>query len=83
MTTEVSDEEYFGAMKLMFQSEGWRLLMEELRSQVPQIESVEDCRDSDDLFFRKGQLATIASLLNFEDTIERAEADSEESSQED
>jgi hypothetical protein len=75
------DEEYFGNLKLMFQSEGWKLLIRDLQDNAAYINSVENTSDVNDLFFRKGQLAVLANLLNLEDVIQRAEADANESSQ--
>jgi len=75
------DEEYFGNLKLMFQSPGWKLLMIDLQNNAAAINSVENTTDINDLFFRKGQLAVIANLLNLEDVIQRAEADASESTQ--
>jgi len=75
------DEEYFGNLKLMFQSPGWKLLMIDLQSNAAAINSVENTTDVNDLFFRKGQLTVIANLLNLEDVIQRAEADASESTQ--
>ena len=75
------DEEYFGNLKLMFQSPGWKLLMIDLHNNAAAINSVENTTDVNDLFFRKGQLAVIANLLNLEDVIQRAEADASESTQ--
>ena len=75
------DEEYFGNLKLMFQSPGWKLLMIDLQNNAAAINSVENTTDVNDLFFRKGQLVVIANLLNLEDVIQRAEADASESTQ--
>lgn len=54
----------------MFRTEGWKVLMEELRNNALQINSVEVTKDNDDLNFRKGQLNILAFLLNMESTVE-------------
>jgi len=72
----LKDEEYFAHLKIMFTTEGWEVLCEELRDQARIISDIQDCKDGDDLQYKKGQLASIATLLNFEDTIKRAEEDS-------
>lgn len=54
----------------MFRTEGWKVLMEELKNNALQINSVEVTKDNDDLNFRKGQLNILAFLLNMESTVE-------------
>jgi len=54
----------------MFRTEGWKVLMEELRNNALQINSVEVTKDNDDLNFRKGQLNILAFILNMESTVE-------------
>ena len=48
------------------------------------INSVEAAKDNEDLYFRKGQLAVIANLLNLEAQIDASEAEAlkEEDSEE-
>jgi hypothetical protein len=75
---DLTDEQYFGEMKLMFNTLGWKTYMIELREQADLINDVQLTSSNDNLNYRKGQLATIASLLNFEDTIKRAENESNE-----
>jgi hypothetical protein len=66
-------EIYYRNMKDMFGSDGWKQLLEDLNSNAVLINSVELTKDSDDLNFRKGQLAVIAGLLNLEAQLEAAE----------
>ena len=61
----------------MFRSEGWKQLISELRSNVGQINSVEMTTDNDNLNFRKGQLAILATILNLETQIDNAHAEAE------
>jgi hypothetical protein len=77
---DLTDEQYFAEMKMMFNTTGWKTYMIELREQADLINDVQMTTSNDNLNYRKGQLATIASLLNFEDTIQRAENESDESS---
>jgi len=67
-------ELYYRNMYRMFASDGWKQLQEDLQNNATVINSVELTKDNDDLRFRKGQLAVIASLLNLEAQIEAAEA---------
>ena len=74
----LTNEDYFGHMKLMFQSDGWTILMRELRDNAISINNLQDVKDERDLDFKRGQLAAIGQLLNFEETILRAEREETE-----
>lgn len=69
------NEEYFAQMKLMMQTPGWQLLLEDLRNNGNAINDVQATKDGDDLYYRKGQLSIIGFILNLEETIRRAEAE--------
>lgn len=73
----LTDEDYFGELKLMFATPGWTILTEELRDNATSINNLQDVKDERDLDYKRGQLAAIGILLNFEDTILRAEKDSQ------
>jgi hypothetical protein len=59
-------EEYTRSMKEMFRSKGWEYFINDIRNGVPNVNSVEVTKDAEDLFFRKGQLAVMANILNLE-----------------
>jgi hypothetical protein len=59
----------------MFGTDGWKQLMEDLKSNAMVINSVEAAKDNEDLHFRKGQLSIIANLLNLEAQIDATEAE--------
>tara|TARA_R110000868_G_scaffold207972_8_gene457135 strand:- start:9497 stop:9730 length:234 start_codon:yes stop_codon:yes gene_type:complete len=75
----MTDEEYYNIMDEMFASDGWKQLIEELADNASNINSVEATKDENDLFFRKGQLNSLAFILNLESTIDhnRKEASNE------
>lgn len=75
MTQEL--ETYFNNYFSMFRSEGWKQLISDLGSNVTQINSVEMTTDNDNLNFRKGQLAILATILNLETQIDNAHAEAE------
>ena len=78
-------ELYYRNIRDMFGTDGWKQFMEDLSSNAMVINSVEAAKDNEDLYFRKGQLAVIANLLNLEaqiDAAEDAEALKEEDSEE-
>jgi len=68
----ITDQEYFNAMDEMFASDGWNLLIGELKENARNINSVEATKDADDLFFRKGQLNSLSFILNLESTIDHS-----------
>jgi len=59
-------ENYYRAYRDMFMSDGWKQLQEDLMSNANIINSVEACKDGNDLSFRKGQLAIIGNIVNLE-----------------
>ena len=79
MTKEL--EVYFANYFEMFRSEGWKQLTD-LNQNVAQINSVEQTTDNENLHFRKGQLAILATLFNLETQINNAEKEAKEEPQE-
>ena len=77
--TEQEDEKYYAAMKEMFKSEGWKYFTEELRENAHVISDLQNVSDEKDLFHKRGKLDTIGLILNFPDTLRRAEEDHDES----
>ena len=74
----LTDEDYFGMFKLMFNSEGWEVLMIELQEQAHTINDVQMCKDSDDLRYKQGQLNILGKLLRLEETLRRTEEEMDE-----
>jgi hypothetical protein len=63
-------EEYYSKYFDLFHNDGWKQLVEELRQNAMLINSVENTKDQEDLFVRKGQLKVLAYLLNFQSNME-------------
>ena len=63
-------EEYYNKYFDLFRTEGWKQLIEELRQNAMMINSVENTKDQEDLYIRKGQLKVLGYLLNFESNME-------------
>ena len=61
-------ELYFRQMNDLFRNEGWQNLIKDMKLNQPNIDSIENTKDVNDLYFRKGQLNIIGFLLNFEET---------------
>jgi len=69
--TEKELEIYFRQMKELFRTEGWQTLIKDLKEQVPLIDSIENTKDNNDLYFRKGQLNILGVILNLETTTDQ------------
>lgn len=63
-------EEYFGHLTDMFRSEGWKILMGELASEVDNLTHIESIKDEQELYYRKGQLLVMKNMLNLESMME-------------
>ena len=61
-------EIYFREMSELFRMEGWQNLIKDLTLNLPLINSIESAKDEKDLYFRKGQLNIIGTILNLEET---------------
>ena len=70
--SDVELEKYYRSFEDMFRSDGWKNLLEDLKGSALNLNSIEACKDEQDLYFRKGQLAFAASILNLETMIEQA-----------
>ena len=63
-------EDYTLSMQELFRSKGWEFFLNDIKGGVPNVNSVEAAKDENDLFFRKGQLAVMANILNLEAQLE-------------
>lgn len=65
-------ETYYNNYFNLFRNDGYKQLIEDLKSNVEAINNVDALKDEADMYYRKGQLNVLASLLNFETTIDNA-----------
>ena len=63
-------EKYYSDLQEMFLTNGWKELIKELADNSVNINSVKATIDNNNLYFRKGQLAILATLLNLESTVD-------------
>lgn len=61
---------YYEELNDMFMTDGWKNFKEEINNSVRLVNTVEQTKDVEDLFFRKGQLAVLAYFLNFETQVD-------------
>jgi hypothetical protein len=73
-------ETYFDNFNQLFNNEGFKQLLEEISVTTKQLNDVQTVKDVEELFFRKGQLAAFATVVNLQATIEatREQAEAEE-----
>ena len=78
MTPEL--ERYFDNYNTLFNHEGFKQLLEEISANAKQLTDIQTVKDQEELFYRKGQVAAFATVLNLQATIEAArdEAEAEE-----
>ena len=78
MNTEL--ETYFDNYNKLFNHEGFKQLLQELSTNATQLADIQTVKDVEDLYFRKGQVAAFATVINLQGTIEaaREQAEAEE-----
>lgn len=81
MTPEL--EVYFNNYNQLFNSEGYRQLINELSENAKQLADIQSVKDSEELFYRKGQVSALATVINLEATITAAREQAEAEEQED
>ena len=80
MTPEL--ERYFDNYNTLFNHEGFKQLIEELTNNAEQLVNIQSIKDQDELFYRKGQVAALATVINLEATITAARDQAEAEQQE-
>ena len=70
---------FFDNYNQLFNHQGFKQLITELTNNATQLSNIETVKDVDELFYRKGQVAALATVINLENTItaarEQAEAE--------
>jgi hypothetical protein len=81
MTPEL--EAYFNNYNELFNSDGFKQLIGELSNNATQLADIQSVKDGEELFYRKGQVAALATVINLEATITAAREQAEAEEQED
>lgn len=63
-------EQYYNTYFDLFRSEGWKQFIGELSQNALGINNLEQTKDEADMYFRKGQLNVLNSVINLENMIE-------------
>lgn len=80
MTPEL--ERYFDNYNQLFNHDGYKQLVEELSNNAKQLADIQSVKDQEELFYRKGQVAALATVINLEGTITAARDQAEAEAQE-
>jgi hypothetical protein len=80
MTPEL--ERYFDNYNELFNHDGYKQLVEELSNNAKQLADIQTVKDQEELFYRKGQVAALATVINLEATITAARDQAEAEAQE-
>jgi len=80
MTPEL--ERYFDNYNQLFSHDGYKQLVEELSNNAKQLADIQSVKDQEELFYRKGQVAALATVINLEGTITAARDQAEAEGQE-
>jgi hypothetical protein len=75
---DLTDEEYLGHMRTLFNSFGWKVFIQELKDNVDIIADIQNINSDEELWFSKGKLSAIGQIFGLEDAIERAQAEQDE-----
>ena len=70
-------ETYFNNYNELFNHEGFKQLIQELSTNAQQLADIQTVKDQEDLYFRKGQVAALATVINLQGTIEAAREQAE------
>jgi hypothetical protein len=77
--TDQELEIYYPQMNALFRTEGWQAFITDLQGNVENIDSIEGAKDTNDLYFRKGQLNILGAILNLEETTRFGQEESQRS----
>jgi hypothetical protein len=76
-------EQYFNNYFDLFGTDGWKQLIEELNNNALGVNNLQATKDSEDMYFRKGQLNVLASIINLQNTIEASHKEASEAPEDD
>tara|TARA_R100000808_G_C2148019_1_gene156070 strand:- start:601 stop:846 length:246 start_codon:yes stop_codon:yes gene_type:complete len=76
-------ETYFNNYNELFNHSGFKQLLEELSNNIKTLSNVQNIKDLEELFFRKGQITAFSAVINIEATINAAREQAEENKEDD
>ena len=81
MTPEL--ETYFDNYNELFNHDGFKQLLDELSNNIKTLSNVQNIKDLEELFFRKGQITAFTAIINIQGTIDAAREQAEENKEDD
>ena len=76
-------ETYFNNYNELFNHGGFKQLLEELSNNIKTLSNVQNIKDVEELFFRKGQITAFTAIINIQGTIDAAREQAEENKEDD
>ena len=76
-------ETYFNNYNELFNHSGFKQLLDELSNNIKTLSNVQNIKDLEELFFRKGQITVFSAVVNIQGTIGAAREQAEESKEDD
>ena len=65
-------ETYFNNYNELFNLSGFKQLLDELSNNIKTLSNLQNIKDLEELFFRKGQITAFTAVINIQSTIEAA-----------
>ena len=75
-------ETYFDNYNELFNHKGFKQLLEEITNNAKLLSDIQTVKDVEELYYRKGQVAAFATIINLQATIENAREQAEAEEQE-
>ena len=76
-------ETYFNNYNELFNHGGFKQLLDELSNNIKTMSNVQNIKDLEELFFRKGQITAFTAIINIQGTIDAAREQAEENKEDD
>ena len=76
-------ETYFNNYNELFNLSGFKQLLDELSNNIKKLSNVQNIKDLEELFFRKGQITAFTAIINIQGTIDAAREQAEENKEDD
>ena len=71
-------EEYFDNYFSLFNHPGFKQLVSEITANAEKLADIQSVKDVEELFYRKGQVAALATVINVETTVRATREQAEE-----
>lgn len=73
-------EQYYLNYFDLFMTEGWRQFVEDIKETHESVNNLQNIKDSEDFYYKKGQEEILRRFLNFKDLIESSYKETQDES---